>query len=72
MNEATRLTIAYDQLEPDARSVLVLIAERMVAGQGQYGRLDISTDTRNMLVEALEEAADLSVYLAIEMLRRSR
>lgn len=61
-------------LEPDSEEVLSLIRERLTIGQERYGPLDINTDQREWELEALEEALDLSVYLAIRLihLRRQR
>ena len=59
-------------LEPDSEEVLRLIRGRLEVGQHEYGRLDIDTDPRDWTGEGLEEALDLSVYLAIGLIRLRR
>lgn len=58
------------QLRGDELRVLVAIAERLAMGRKQYGPLVIDRDSRDWRKEASEEALDLSVYLAIDLLRR--
>jgi hypothetical protein len=54
------------ELGVDELRVLDRIAARLQIGQRQYGELDIATDARDWTEEALQEALDLSVYLAIK------
>lgn len=53
----------------DELRVLVLIAERLAAGQRTYGRLDLAADARDWRREALEEAADGLVYVACGLVK---
>lgn len=57
------------ELGPDELRVMHELAKRLWAGQTTYGRLNISRDTRDWTREASEEALDLSVYLAIRILK---
>jgi hypothetical protein len=54
------------ELGVDELRVLDRIAARLQVGQKQYGELRLDTDTRDWTEEALQEALDLSVYLAIK------
>lgn len=48
----------------DEMSLLDGLAFRLnVLGRGQYGRLNLTTDARNMLREALQESLDMNIYL---------
>jgi hypothetical protein len=58
------------QLGDDERRVLTAIAQRLLVGRAAYGALDISTDPRDWKAEGAQEALDLAVYLAAELLRR--
>lgn len=60
-----------EQLSPDARSVLLLIARRMQKGQEQYGWLDLKNDKRNWRQEIREELLDALVYDAMEEVQRN-
>ena len=44
--------------------ILDLIGKRLVKGEQRYGKENISSDNRDFVQEALEEALDCSVYLA--------
>jgi len=68
----SRLHDLIEMLEPDAREALQTIAERMVAGRRQYGRLEIATDDRDFRQEFAEEMLDGAVYAAIETIRQRR
>jgi hypothetical protein len=57
-------------LGTDERRVLEAIGTRLHAGADCYGALRIETDPRDWRKEAAEEALDLAVYLAAELLRR--
>ena len=57
-----RLVVVYDDLAPDARNVLMRIAERLHAGQVKYGVLNLAHDPRDWLEEQQQERADELVY----------
>jgi hypothetical protein len=54
------------ELGVDELRVLDRIAARLQVGRRQYGELHIARDGRDWTEEALQEALDLSVYLAIK------
>jgi hypothetical protein len=58
-----------NRLEDDAIRILAYTAQRLLHGQRKYGAITLATDNRSFAKEALEEAADQSVYAAIGMLR---
>lgn len=64
-----RLVDRAKRLGPDELTVLVLVAERLATGRKQYGPLQVATDRRDFAREALEEAADLAVYVAARLLQ---
>ncbi len=66
VRQMIELTNLYAGLEADAQRVLMRIARRLKDGQAQYGKLDLATDTRNLIDEAVQEAADKAVYLVCE------
>lgn len=68
---ATEIREIAEQLEPHARVCLLRIARRFLAGQKQYGNLDLTNDTqkRNMLEEAAQEAVDGAAYLEFLLLQ---
>jgi hypothetical protein len=49
--------------------VLAHLAARLLEGQRQYGRLALATDTRDWRRERAEEAADILMYSAFEVVR---
>jgi len=57
-------------LGDDELGVLVWLADRLLVGQGQYGRLDLAADGRDFERERAEELADALVYTACAELRR--
>ena len=57
------------ELEPDAVDILVTQAERLAAGRAQYGDLDIDTDKRDWLEQAIEEALDDNSSLTIKLVK---
>jgi hypothetical protein len=59
------LVAVLHQLAPVERNVLLTIGRRLLAGQGRYGRLDLTTDRRDWRRERAEELADALVYGAI-------
>jgi len=61
-----------DRFRGDEAAVLGLVRERLELGRMRYGDLDLMRDQRDRLVEGLEEALDLSIYLAAELLRLRR
>ena len=44
--------------------ILDLIGKRLTKGEKKYGKENITSDGRDFVEEALEEALDCSVYLA--------
>ena len=44
--------------------IVKLIKKRLIIGEKRYGKENISSDGRDFVQEALEEALDCSVYLA--------
>ena len=61
-DDLVRLGIIYSVLAPDARKVLMRVAERLEQGQRTYGNLDLSRDVRNWLEEQQQERLDELVY----------
>lgn len=61
-----------DKLEPDARELLLEQARRLIIGQRQYGRVDLDTDRRNFVREALEECLDQTIYTLAALKRLER
>jgi hypothetical protein len=57
------------ELGDDELRVIALLAERLLAGQRQYGRLSLAEDPRDWRKERDEEIADLLMYSAFETLR---
>ena len=50
------------------KKILNLIEQRLAKGEKRYGKENISSDGRDFVQEALEEALDCSVYLAGHLL----
>jgi len=67
-----RITRALAQLGADEAEVLAVVAERLVMGRAQYGALQLATDRRDFVDEGLQEAADLSLYLAMALIKKDR
>ena len=59
------------RLSDDELAVLLLIGQRVLTGQSNYGPLHIQHDHRNFTREALEKVADACFYLGAALLRRS-
>lgn len=59
-------------LGTDEARVVAAVAERLRMGASAYGPLAIVDDPRDWRREAAEEALDLAVYLAAELLRAQR
>ena len=66
----SRLVQAWDELGPDERRVVALVAERLAAGRADYGRLNVAADPRSFAGEAAEELIDAVAYIAMSALRR--
>lgn len=64
-----RLLECFHALEPDARLVVLRVAERMLKGQYQYGRLTLASDTRDHTKELSEEIWDGLAYSAMAYLK---
>ena len=60
------------KLEQDEQEITDLITSRLSVGRKEYGILPVMDPKRDWSDEALEEALDLSVYLAAEILRKKR
>ena len=58
------LTGAFTSLAPNGQRLLLALARRLVLGQQRYGDFP----TRDWTREAREEALDLAVYLAAELI----
>lgn len=54
---------------PDARDILRIIYRRVIAGEANYGPLDVVSDPRDFQQERLEEQVDAPVYQAMDVLR---
>jgi hypothetical protein len=67
-----RLLAAVADLGSDELEAVALVAERLVAGAGHYGRLDLATDRRDFRHEASEELLDGIAYAAMDALRARR
>ena len=67
-----RLCEIYESLNDDEREVILMVAERALGGREQYGELDLDGDDRDMLEEAVEEAADSLFYFAAEKVKAQR
>ncbi len=61
----TELLEVIAELAEQERSVLLVLARRLLAGQRGYGRLDLSKDARDWRRERAEELADALVYGAM-------
>ena len=48
--------------------ILDLIGKRLAKGKKRYGKENISSDGRDFVQEALEEALDCAVYLAAHLI----
>ena len=48
--------------------ILDLIGKRLTKGKKRYGKENISSDGRDFIQEALEEALDCAVYLAAHLI----
>jgi hypothetical protein len=56
----------------DEIEVMARIAKRMATGRREYGLLEIDTDKRDWLEEAIEEQLDLAVYLCCYLVKLKR
>ena len=50
------------------KQILNLIGQRLEKGKKRYGKENISSDNRDFVQEALEEALDCAVYLAAHLI----
>ena len=48
--------------------ILDLVGKRLAKGKKRYGKENISSDGRDFIQEALEEALDCAVYLAAHLI----
>ena len=48
--------------------ILDLVGKRLAKGKKRYGKENISSDGRDFVKEALEEALDCAVYLAAHLI----
>lgn len=60
-----------EQLAPDARSSLIRIARRLLAGQEKYGALHLDRDPRVWRDEIREELLDAIVYMEFAQLKEA-
>jgi hypothetical protein len=67
-----RVAIIADQLEVEELEVMVLLGDRLLAGQNQYAPLDLAADQRDFPTEILFELVDQANYSAMEILRRRK
>jgi hypothetical protein len=70
MEKKTEMENCLAELEPDAIRALTFLAQRLLAGQKAYGRLDLAKDPRDWRKERAEELGDLLVYTAFLQLKR--
>lgn len=64
-----RLSAAVEACDGDELAVVVLLAERLAQGRRTYGRLDLATDRRRFVGEAVPELLDAVAYLGMEAVR---
>ena len=64
-----RVSITCAELGDDELRTLAYLAERLLLGQKQYGRVSIADDPRDWKRERTAEIADLLVYSAFEALK---
>lgn len=67
-----RLIELATQLTDDERSVLVAMAEGILAGRAQYGTLNPHDPARDWLQECWEEMRDASNYVGAQLVRLGR
>jgi hypothetical protein len=72
MSTDSDLLAVLSDLGPDERRVLLVLAQRLRAGQKAYGRLDVVNDRRDWRRERAEELADALVYGAIAEVARAK
>jgi len=68
----TKIVLLARDMNDDELSVLALVAEGLSGGRDVYGPLNIDGDSRDWVVEALQEMRDLNVYIGSAALRLSR
>jgi hypothetical protein len=69
---AKELARLASELGPVEQRILVELAKRLRDGERCYGRFNLSTDRRDFRAEAAEEALDLAIYAAAQLLRGER
>lgn len=67
-----RLTELAAQLSEDERSVLVAMAEGLIAGREKYGALNPDDPNRDWLREQWEEMRDACNYTGAQLVRLTR
>jgi hypothetical protein len=71
VGEWHELLEAFRVLGPTARQVLLMTAKRLAIGRVQYND-DFTDQRRDMIRDGIEEAADLAVYLQVQLTRMSK
>ncbi len=56
--------LVWSELGADEKRVMLVLAKRLLAGLLHYGRLSLSTDSRNWRQERAAELADALIYTA--------
>ncbi len=64
-----RLDEVCAELADDELRAVAYLAERLLMGQRQYGRLDLASDARDWKAERRAEIGDLLVYSAFQALK---
>lgn len=59
-------------VDPDAFTIVKLMAERVADGAAHYGALNLATDKRDPLKEAAEEVADGLFYAGVALMQAKR
>lgn len=59
----------WDKLGDDERKTILYLANRLLTGQMQYGKIDLANDKRDWSTERKAEIGDLLVYSAFEALK---
>ncbi len=57
-------------LGAEEKRVMLVLAQRLLAGQQEYGKLAIASDPRDFKREGAEEIQDLLIYSAFETLKQ--
>jgi hypothetical protein len=59
-------------LEEDCLQVILSQAQALLKGHQEYGTLDLDNYSKDALLEAVEEARDLSNYLTFRLIQLKR